>query len=67
MILKLGMKHQGIELYRVCINHEKSEQRDQESMQLNLMSQHRQRVGKKIHKTQQTIFRHILEQQNDSR
>ena len=26
-------------------------------MQLNLKSKHRQRVGKKIHKTQQNIFR----------
>ena len=22
MILKLGMKHQGMELYKVCINHD---------------------------------------------
>ena len=22
MILKLGMKHQGIEVYRICINHD---------------------------------------------
>ena len=48
MILKPGMKHQGDELYKVYINHEKAQVgKDQEKAQSEKDSHSKNRGGKK--------------------